>query len=70
MSGININKNKLPNLISIKYPKNNNINKSSKEVINRIFFNKRRSPEYAIRNKQNLKKSYFSYDEKKLKSMN
>ena len=67
MSGININKNKLPNLISIKYPKNNNINKSSKEVINRIFFNKRRSPEYAIRNKQNLKKSYFSYDEKKIK---
>ena len=67
MSGIKLNKNKLLNLLSIKYPKNNNNKISSKEVTNRIFFNKRRSPEYVIRNKQNMKKSHFSYDENKNK---
>ena len=67
MSGIKLHKNKLLNLLSIKYPKNNNNKISSKEVTNRIFFNKRRSPEYIIRNKQNMKKSHFSYDENKNK---
>ena len=67
MPGININKNKLLNLISIKCKKNYNNKIPSKEVTNRIFFNKRRSPEFIIRNKQNVKKSYFSFDENKNK---
>ena len=65
MCGINNNKNELVNLISIKYNNNNKLTR--KEVVNRIFYKKRRSPEIFIRNKQNKKKSYFSYDENKNK---
>ena len=67
ISEINIHKNQFVNLISIKNKKNDKNQISSKEVTNRIFYNKRRSPEFIIRNKQTLKKSHFSYDEHKNK---
>jgi hypothetical protein len=73
LTGINIHNNDLVSLVNIKYNKNNKKKKTkfiTKEILKPILYNKRKSPDYFIRNNNNIKKNFLSYEENKKQTIN
>ena len=73
LSSIHIHNNDLVSLVNIKYNKNNPKMKNkvlTKEILNPIFYNKRKSPEIIIRNIKKNKKDFLSYEEDNKKRKN
>ena len=73
LSVINMHNNDLVSLVNIKYNKNNKKNKTkfiTKEILKPIFYNKRKSPNYFIRNNKNIKKNFLSFEKNKKQTIN
>ena len=73
LSYLNMHSNDLVSILKSKCNKNDQKSKKkviSREILNPIFSNKRKSPEYFLRNNKKIKKKFLSYEEDKKQNIN